>query len=228
MRVNIEPYSRDLIPVRRWENSYNEWRHETIYREEKEYDLLDKIVCGFLDALQDLVRPLNRWSNKRKRKIKVRIDSYDVWSADHTLAIIIVPVLKKLKEQQQGCPIVDNEDVPEELRVIDNKRELYDWDDTLNSKNEVRWNYVLNEMIWAFEQHAHDDDEAKFHHNTSQLSIEFASLEDNPKSSSMKINRQKDPNRPEYWVDDKGIEEHRARKQNGIRLFAKYYNALWD
>jgi len=31
-----------------------------------------------------------------ERKIEVQVDDYDVWGLDHTLALIILPCLKKL------------------------------------------------------------------------------------------------------------------------------------
>ncbi len=40
----------------------------------------------------------------KPRRIKIHIDSYDVWSLDHTLSLIIAPALKMLKDQQHGYP----------------------------------------------------------------------------------------------------------------------------
>ena len=105
MKIHIGPYRSDLIPVNRWEKRYEYWRRpETYYLPEEEYTKYDKIVFGFFDKLSDLFRPINRCWNNRPRKIKVHIDYYDVWSADHTLAMIIAPTLKKLKEHQHGYP----------------------------------------------------------------------------------------------------------------------------
>ena len=36
---------------------------------------------------------------------------------DHTLANIILPMLKQLQATKHGSPMVDIEDVPEELRI---------------------------------------------------------------------------------------------------------------
>jgi len=41
------------------------------------------------------------------RKVQVAIHDYDTWSADHTLSLIILPLLKRLKELKHGSPIVD-------------------------------------------------------------------------------------------------------------------------
>ena len=229
MRVYIGPYSSDIIPVRRWERSYEMWRSDKYYLDEEDYTWYDKIVMGFFDKLEDFVRPLNRWSNDRKRKVKVHVDYYDVWGADHTLGMIIAPVLKKLKECQQGYPHVDNEDVPEELRFTPEDKEKLEHDGTVDSKHEARWNYVLDEMIWAFEQHADPyDNDAQFHHNSDQLEMVFTPLEDGTKASTLSFNHQKDPTKPKYWVDHEGKKKHHERMRNGVRLFAKYYECLWD
>ena len=59
----------------------------------------------------------------RKNKAEtIVIDDYDVWNLDCTLALIIVPALKLLKKKKQGAPVVDNEDVPENLRVSEEDR----------------------------------------------------------------------------------------------------------
>ena len=73
-------------------------------------------------------KPFN-WFDKtfKKRKIKIRIDPYDTWSMDHTLALIIVPMLKQLKARQHGAPNVDDEDVLENLRSI-NAKPKEDWE----------------------------------------------------------------------------------------------------
>lgn len=227
MRIDIGPYSSDLIPIRRWEYSYTGWRHKTLYREEENYDRIDKIVYGFLDKLEDLVRPLNRWSNCRERKVKVRIDNYDVWGADHTLALVIHPVLLKLKEQQNGSPCVDDEDVPDHVKSSAAGPKENEWD--TDDKHFDRWEWVLNEMIWAFEQCTLDDrGDHLFHHNSDQLEMVSKPLEDNPKLSSIEFNYQKDPSKPAYWVDDEGKKAHYDRIQNGLRLFSKYYFGLWD
>ena len=227
MKVHIGPYSSDLIPVRRWEISYTTLRHKTLYREEEDYDRLDKVVYWLLDKIEDLVRPINRWSNNRKRKVKIKIDNYDVWSADHTLAMIIHPVLVKLGEVKHGSPNVDDKDVPKHLKSTSAPPKENEWD--VDDNHHKRWEWVLAEMIWAFEQMLHDDCNTwQFHHNSDQLEMITKPLEDNPKLYSIDFNHQKDPNKPAYWVDNKGKEAHMKRVNNGLRLFAKYYHSLWD
>jgi hypothetical protein len=192
---------------------------------------MDKIVFGFFDKLNALARPLNRWSNSRKRKINIRIDNYDVWGADHTLALIIHPVLLKLKETKHGSPSVDDEDVPEALKSTSAPPKENEWD--TDDNHHLRWEWVMGEMIWAFEQCTLDDyGDDIFHHNSDQLEMKFVSTGDDTLDGkgmkSLKFNHQKDPTKPAYWIDNEGKEAHYARIKNGHRLFAKYYFGLWD
>ena len=94
-----------------------------------------------------------------EQKTKIRIDKYDTWSMDHTLAPIILPMLVQLKETKHGAPCVDLEDVPEELRPTNTEewQKLYNEGGETDDKFFKRWDWVLDEMIWAFEQKCRDD-----------------------------------------------------------------------
>lgn len=89
----------------------------------------------------------------RKRRIKIRIDDYDVWNMDHTLALIILPMLKKIKANKHGSPRVDDEDVPDNIKSTNAKPTEDDTDEFWHQ----RWAYVVDEMIFAFEQLLDDD-----------------------------------------------------------------------
>jgi hypothetical protein len=211
MKINIGPYSSDLIPVNRWERNYGRFRSNKYFHHEEDWKWFDKIIYKMFDGLEEVLRPINRWSNDRPRKVKIHIDNYDVWSADHTLAMIIHPALLKLKEIKHGSPQVDSSDAPEHLNDI-----------------HERWAWVLDEMIWTFEQCSKDDKgEDQFHHNTDQLEM-FSTPAEGSKFSSVEFNYQKDPAKPKYWVDTEAKKLHNDRIDNGLRLFAKYYFALWD
>ena len=155
---------------------------------------------------------LCQWiENKRQRQIYVRIDKYDTWSMDHTLAYIVLPMLKQLKATKHGAPSVDDEDVPEPLRSTapgarDRCEEAWDHDEHFFD----RWDYVLEEMIWAFEQQADNSDDQFYDHGEK---VAGESLEDS-------IRKMK--------VDQEGLQAWQKRKSNGYRLFGKYYEALWD
>ena len=81
----------------------------------------------------------------------IRVDNHDTWNADYTLAHIIHPILVRLKETKQGAPQVDNEDVPESLRATDEELRQYSIDGTTDPNYFKRYDYILDEMIWAFD-----------------------------------------------------------------------------
>lgn len=93
----------------------------------------------------------------RKPRAKVRIDPYDTWSMDETLAHIIIPMLKQLKETKHGSPLVNDADVPDELKSTNSK--IVNPDFGIDENVHQRWSWVLDEMIWAFDYKINSDDE---------------------------------------------------------------------
>ena len=152
-----------------------------------------------------------------KRTIDVEIHEYDVWNLDSTLALVIVPALTKLKEVKHGSPNVDDEDVPEELRSTSAPPKENEWDTDDNFFK--RWDWVLDEMIWAFTQ-VNADWESQYHSGTSD--IKFVKLED-----SGNYTMQRGPN-DTHKFDKEGHKAHFKRMNNGTKLFGKYYFGLWD
>jgi hypothetical protein len=96
--------------------------------------------------------------SKQERTIKVKIDRWDTWSMDHTLAPIILPMLVQLKETKHGAPMVDMKDVPKELRPSKKEIDAYNKDGTTDENFFVRWDWVMDEMIYAFDCKANKDD----------------------------------------------------------------------
>lgn len=131
----------------------------TIYTDKPDEPMLEVFLRNLEDALQWIYNhTINLILDRRSgQKMKIRIDKYDTWSMDHTLAPIILPMLKQLKETKHGSPMVDMTDVPQELRVNDvEAKEFWDSGD-IDDKHHARWDWVLDEMIWAFEQKCRDD-----------------------------------------------------------------------
>lgn len=89
--------------------------------------------------------------------VKVKIHKYDTWSMDHTLALIILPMLKQLKETKHSAPFVDMKDVPKELRATKKQLNEYLKGGDTDPHHFKRWDWILDEMIWAFEQKWRDD-----------------------------------------------------------------------
>lgn len=133
-----------------------------------------------------------------EREIDVIVHSYDTWSADHTIALIALPLLKQLKETKQGVPYVDYEDMPEHLqynpRQYDARavEDLFNkWDDFNHEfDHQVKvWDWMMDEMIWAMDQLVNEDEVD-----------------------------------PEVWYS----KEFNDRMSNALRLFGKYFRSLWD
>ena len=110
-----------------------------------------------------------------KQKTKIRIDRYDTWSMDHTLAPIILPMLVQLRATKHGAPMVDMKDVPQELRATKKQLDAYNKNGDSDPKFFERWDWVLDEMIWAFEQKCRDNWEDDF----------YGDYTEDPKNGSM-------------------------------------------
>jgi hypothetical protein len=160
--------------------------------------------------------------SKRKRNIKVRIDKYDTWNMDATLAIIILPMLKQLKTTKHGSPPVDDADVPEFLRSTAAPAKENEWDTDANWF--LRWDWVLDQMIWSFEQlHPENDWEQQYYSGESDY--------DFVKEQSEKwgeVSKMVEGPKHTLQIDFKGIEAHNNRINDGLVLFGKYYRGLWD
>ena len=125
---------------------------------------------NFVEKVEDVLQwiydhTVNLYLDRKERNIKVRIDRYDTWSMDDTLAPIILPMLKQLKETKSGAPIVDNVDVPEEFRAPEDWYEKHSTMGEVDPKHYERWDWVLDEMVWAFEQKCRDDWMEDYHYN---------------------------------------------------------------
>lgn len=162
--------------------------------------------------------------SKRKRKIKIRIDPYDTWSMNDTLSMIILPMLKQLNEKKQGAPLVDDADVPEHLRSTAAPPRENEWDTDAN--HFLRWDWVMSEMIWTFEQ-LHPDCDWEQQYRTGKYDLRSVPCEwdENGKPSLFEL--KEGPNHTSK-IDQVGMEAHQERINNGLRLFGTYYQALWD
>jgi hypothetical protein len=144
-------------------------------------------------------------------KVSVHIDDFDTWSMDHTLAYIIEPMLKQLKLTKHGAPIVDNKDVPKELRSEPAK---YDICPTHFDK----WDWVLDEMIFAFESK----------HNNWEEQFQEGLLDRVFKTLPNGMTEWAEGPKHTFKIDMKGRKAYQKRISNGFRLFGKYYENLWD
>ena len=124
MRVHLGPYKYWFGPYQLAELiTYLGFSEDTAYK-------LGSWLCdGYIEKF------LNWISSKRKRKIVVKIDKYDTWGMYESLAVIIAPMLRQLRDTKVSFPLTDNKDVPPELRT--KKKRNGDIDDNAEvAKNE--------------------------------------------------------------------------------------------
>lgn len=143
------------------------------------------------------------------RTVKIVIDPYDTWNMDHTLALIIVPMLKQLKATKHGSPFVDDEYVPEHLRSTAAPPKENEWD--VDDNHFKRWDYVLDEMIWAMEQIVDFGGNDKFYDH-SEVNEEADLME---QIAQIKC-------------DYVALDAHNKRIANGTKLFGIFFQSLWD
>ena len=213
MRVYIGPYVNRWISrvhERHMERQYgNDWddnKHWTDHTWER--------IEGWLQCLYN--KTINRYLDKKERNIVVKLDRYDTWNMDNTLAHIILPMLKQLKTTKHGSPHTDDEDVPEHLRSTA-APSVEEWETDQN--HHARWEWILNEMIWAFEQKTRDWWEEDY-------IIEHGEIDWEVKPDEKGFTELKWKKEGKY--DREGEKAHQARMTNGFRLFGKYYESLWD
>ena len=154
--------------------------------------------------------------SKRKRKIYVKIDHWDTYSMDDTLAHIILPMLKKMKEMKRGSPYVDNDDVPDHLKSNLTKEQRNNGH--LDDNHHLRWDYVLDEMIFSFENIIDERWEDQFY--SGEFDFQSKKLENGM------YELVKGPNHTNK-IDWDGKKAYQARISNGLKLFGKYYQSLW-
>lgn len=167
--------------------------------DDRQHDI-GEYVAKKLPAVDNL---LDWIYERRQRTIKVRIDSHDTWSLDHTLSHIIYPALVEYNKQKHSYFLVsDEQDVPEYLRLssfrltekeLEQCEKFYDPPKRINNLYQMRYEYVMSRMIWSFEQISKDNDGLMgSRHGTN-----------------------------EYRIFGERLDE-------GFKLFGKYYRNLWD
>lgn len=147
--------------------------------------------------------------SKRDRTVKIKVRVYDAWNACDTMSMLILPILKELANQKHGSGFVDDEDVPDNLKKTSAPPVENEWDTDENFHK--RWEWVMSEMIWTFEQLQPDCDwedqyydKTKMHKIGGKRGFEIGTL------------------------DEVAHKAHQDRITNGLRLFGKYYQGLWS
>lgn len=229
MKVYIGPYDHWFRPahwLKNWiQNLYGfsgkqHWHviERLKYKASEELEKLDDWIEELW--LYKCLEFIERWVRDRyERKIRIRIDKYDVWNLGDTLALIALPMLYEFKRQGiDGAPHVEDEDVPEYLRST-SAPPLTEEEQNHGAVDKLwhqRWEWVVGEMIWAFEQVNDPDSDSQFHTDADPEKPRF----------EKGISFQEMMDRGKY--DREGHEKFCERKRNGLRLFGKYLEAIWN
>jgi len=139
---------------------------------------------------------------------KVKLDTADTWSAQETIALIAHPLLKQLRATKHGYAYVPDEDVPDSLKTHNIEHD------------EAKYNWVLDEIIWAL------DEIATSNVNAPELDSSIELFDTSGESWVLR-----DLTDEEELAFNKFRTEHDAydaRIQNGCALFGKYFQSLWD
>lgn len=102
---------------------FNRWAEKPLYMK------IETFVCNLLN---------------RQRKVFVRIDPWDSWSADYTLAVVILPVLQSVRKEKQGVP----------AQFLPNS---WEYSEEEFSAAQKQWEDVLDKMILAFHNVLEDE-----------------------------------------------------------------------
>jgi hypothetical protein len=171
-------------------------------------------ICEFGQKIMDKIHPKIDY---------VKVDRWDTWSMDHTLGQIALPMLKQLQATKHGAPFVDDEDVPEELKSTSAPAKENEWDTDENHFK--RWDWAMNEMIYAFEHHINREWEEAYRSGEIDWKSEACAWDENGKAT---LHKMVDGPKNTYKCDYDGMKVVEDRIKNGFRLFGKYYQALWD
>lgn len=241
MRVHIEEYPNTHWHTGRIEEWWIEKTHGVEYGfqvKEEDYTRLDRFVMRILSGWQWVLNhTINPLIRNRKRKIEVHIDPHDTWGMDTTLGYIILPMLKQLKATKHGSPWVEDVDVPHLVKNKKTKKTKKsspnvraintDVEDQHSGVHE-RWNWVLDEMIWAFEQVIDDD---RGHTNyyvpyepSEELERGYFTNSNGEKSYILTEEEAREMGR----YDPELHKTYQERVNRGLTLFGKYYQNLWD
>lgn len=210
MKIYINKYKNNWISPYTVKKLFFFWK--------KDYDAFDKEPPAWL---QKTCEGWLKIANKLNREIRyIHIDSHDVWNMDSTLARIILPMLKELKRQKNGAGYVDDEDVPYGLRSFNSKPKENEYD--IDDFHFMRWEWVLDELIWTFTA-LHPDTDYTDNYHSGNIDHVWIPSPDREGHHQLETG----PNHT-WTYDREGHKLHQDRVNNGLRLFGKYYHNLWD
>jgi hypothetical protein len=205
MKVNISNFP-NLAGANIIRCKYLKWRFNKYLWDinNDEFTWYDRLVVDGCDAITTVCNKTVNRLLPDSRRISVDISDDDTWSLDTTLAYIIAPALTKFKNtMHSGTPDLDKSDYPTDMTPSDG------------------WKYILDEMIFAFES-TNDDGENEF--NSGNIDFVTKEIEVNGEKMFELV---EGPDHT-FAVDQAGLDIYNARRLNGRRLFAVYFENLWS
>ena len=242
MRVHIKEYPNTHWHTGRIEEWWIEKTHgvdNAFLSKEEDYTRLDKFVMRLLSGWQWVLNhTINPVISRRKQKIEVRIDPHDTWGMDTTLGYIILPMLKQLKATKHGSPWVEDVDVPHLVKNKKTKKAKKSSPNvrTFNTDEEdqhsgvhERWSWVLDEMIWAFEQVISEDGGRTNYYVPygPDEEVERGCIESASTGEKRYLLTEEEA-RETGRYDNALHKAYQERVNRGLTLFGKYYQSLWD
>lgn len=228
MKVNIGEYpSRLVCNIHR---NYMQKKYDYNYIRKKDQTKFENFLEKLEDTIQWFYNGIN-WLifDRLEQKVKVRIDPWDTWSMYTTLSHIILPMLIQLKKSKHGAPCVDLEDVPESLRPTEEELEQYKKDGTTDDKFFERWDYVMDCMIFSFENLVNDDWEEQFYSGTHDIKWIPLDRKGQPCDDDEALcYRMEKTDKDTFEVDYEGMKIYSDRIDKGLVLFGRYFRNLWD
>lgn len=136
----------------------------------------------------------------KQRKIRVKIDPWDTWSMDDTLAHIIWPMLLQIKKNNRGFPSTL---LPDNWNVLNEEER-----DAAEKWAGERWREILDKMIFSFEMIIEDHEDRAL----------LAALYKDTEAPS-----------DEAWAEYRKKHQDRSDKiQEGLDLFGMHLRDLWE
>jgi hypothetical protein len=164
---------------------------------------------------------------------RIRIDRWDTWNMSETLADIILPMLKQLRDTKHGSPggmpgFADDSNHHWPQMCFD----FYKKDDKSSyDVGHKQWEDIMDKMIWSFEQICTEDRDAQFH--TGKHSIIWTKVDvlgnevDNTYTGETYYRMDKGPS-DTHSFNVEAYTKYYEKIQEGLNLFGEHYMGLWD
>lgn len=216
MKINIGPYTSWIGPYQ-----IADWLQVFGVSEDRCHTIGEWLAGG--DDKESILTKVCTWiESKKRRRVNVRIDRYDTWNMNSTLAIIILPMLKQLRDTKNGSPGT----MPAFNQTSNQSQGCFDFygegDELAWEEGHKQWKAILDEMIWGFEQLQPDFDWEEQYWEVHP-EIDFTKYPEDEGKVAI----------PVRWsvagkCDYDAMHKHGERIQAAIELFGKYYQNLWD